>query len=81
MPEEPDVIEQVWEVFRDGGTPAQARLLLAGRSVYIPMKPRLRAEQMRAVESALRESPIQEVQRRFNVSRSRLYEIRQKLKL
>lgn len=76
-PDEPDVIDEIYEAAQRGVSKDELRESLGGRRVYIPAKPRLRQDQQDKILRELRQrrSP-KEVARANKVSVRQVYRIR-----
>jgi Mor family transcriptional regulator len=76
-PDEPDVIDEIYEAARQGVSKERLRESLGGRRVYIPANPRIRKEQQDQIlrELQQRRTP-KEVARKTGVSLRQVYRIR-----
>lgn len=76
-PDEPDVIDEVYEAAQRGESKERLREMFGGRRVYIPVHPRLRPEQHQQIIEALRanQRPV-EVAKAHKVSVRHVYHLR-----
>lgn len=79
-PDEPDVIDEIYEAAKRGVPKEQVRENLGGRRVYIPASPRARREQQEKILQDLKANrPPKDIARRTGASLRTVYRLRNRL--